>query len=229
MQCRLLTRAQWEAVKDIEDSTSRFAYDLGHEWFFSKQVIAPHFAGREYRVCWYPGPLPRGVYGPPEYRFLVFDVSTKLVVGWAYDLICALEDARKAANLLGADVLAEMLDAQRLAIEAKAAREATEVIAKARCINIEHCELMTYRKLAKQLGAQGVMSGPVRSAKIAAVKRAGKQAKVSQEAVRAIRASDEPVAVLAERYGVAAATISKYRLGQCRREFTANPWQGLAV
>jgi hypothetical protein len=132
MHGRLLTRAQWEAVKDIEESTSRFAYDLGQEERFSKQVIAPHFAGREYRVCWYPGHLPNGVYGPPEYRFLVFDVSTKLVVGWGYDLVYALKDARETVNLIGADVLAEMLDAQRLAIEAKAAQEATEVIARAR-------------------------------------------------------------------------------------------------
>jgi hypothetical protein len=59
-------------------------------------------------------------------------VSTKLVVGWGYDLVYALKDARETVNLIGADVLAEMLDAQRLAIEAKAAQEATEVIARAR-------------------------------------------------------------------------------------------------
>lgn len=98
-----------------------------------------------------------------------------------------------------------------------------------KCVQIEHCTLTTYKRLALQLGAIGVMSGPVRSAKIAAAKRAGKQAKVTQEDVRAIRASDEPVAVLAGRYGVAEATISKYRLGQMRREFEANPWQGLGA
>lgn len=98
-----------------------------------------------------------------------------------------------------------------------------------RCINLDHCEVSTYRKVAKECGAQGLMSGPTRSAKIAAAKRSGRQAKVSQDDVRVIRDSTEPGTVLAERYGVSEATISKYRLGHCRREFTANPWQGLGA
>ena len=98
-----------------------------------------------------------------------------------------------------------------------------------RCINVDHLVLTTFGKLAKELGAQGVMSGPVRSAKIAATHRARHPlTKLTQEQVREIRASDEPGTVLAKRYGVCEGLISKYRLGRCRREFGGNVWQGLA-
>lgn len=97
------------------------------------------------------------------------------------------------------------------------------------CINPEHLTVTTYRAVAKQLGALGVMSGPVRSARIAAVKRAGKQARITQETARAIRDSDETGRVLAARYGIAEATVSKIRLGQVRREFAGNPWRGLGA
>jgi hypothetical protein len=97
------------------------------------------------------------------------------------------------------------------------------------CIAIGHLELTTFGKLAKQLGALGIMSGPVRSANIAAAHRARHpKTKLTQEQVREIRASDEPGTVLAERYGVTESSISKYRLGHCRREYSGNVWQGLA-
>ena len=98
-----------------------------------------------------------------------------------------------------------------------------------KCINLDHCEPMTHKAIAQIEGAAGKMSGAIRSAKIAAAKRAGKQAKLTQEQVREIRAADEPGTVLAARYGVAEATISKYRLNRCRREFGGNPWQGLGA
>ena len=94
---------------------------------------------------------------------------------------------------------------------------------------IEHIELTTHQAVAKKLGALGAMSGPVRSARIAEVKRNGKQAKISQDDARAIRASDEPLAVLAARHGIAEATVSKIRLGKVRREFVGNPWAGLGA
>lgn len=97
------------------------------------------------------------------------------------------------------------------------------------CVNLNHCTPMTMRAITKIEGAAGKMSGPIRSAKIAAAKRAGRQAKVTQEQVREIRASDEPGTVLAARHGVSEATISKYRLGHCRREFAGNVWQGLGA
>jgi hypothetical protein len=98
-----------------------------------------------------------------------------------------------------------------------------------RCVALEHLELTTHKKLAQQMGAIGLMSGPVRSAKIAASHRARHPlTKLTQEQVREIRASDETGVALAERYGVCEAMISRYRLGQCRREFTGNPFAGLA-
>lgn len=96
------------------------------------------------------------------------------------------------------------------------------------CVQLKHCKLTTYRDVAKECGALGLMSGPVRSARIAATKRAGTQAKISQDDARAIRASEEPQIVLAERYHIAQATVSKIRLWQVRREFVGNPWTGLA-
>lgn len=96
-----------------------------------------------------------------------------------------------------------------------------------RCINLNHRKPVTPKELAKMSGALGLMSGPVRSAKIAATKRAGKQAKVSDEVVQAIRESDEPGIVLARRYGISNALVSKYRLYQVRKDYSANPFAGL--
>ena len=97
------------------------------------------------------------------------------------------------------------------------------------CVAVEHLKLTTFAKLGKELGAVGLMSGPIRSANIAAAKRAGSQAKLSQEAVRAIRESGERGTVLAARYRISEATVSKIRKHQVRREFAGNPWQGLGA
>ena len=96
-----------------------------------------------------------------------------------------------------------------------------------RCVAIEHLELTTYKKLALVLGS-AVMAGPVRSAAIARVKRASKQAKLTEDAVRDIRSSNETSVALAKRYGVAQAHVSKVRLGQAWRDFS-NPFQGLGA
>ena len=95
------------------------------------------------------------------------------------------------------------------------------------CVEEEHFQLSTYKAIAKACGALGLMSGPVRSARIAATKRASTQAKITQEAARAIRSSDETGAVLAKRHNLSEATISKIRNHQVRREFAGNPWAGL--
>ncbi|MEN9375996.1 MAG: hypothetical protein RL710_1153 [Pseudomonadota bacterium] len=94
-----------------------------------------------------------------------------------------------------------------------------------RCINPEHAELTTYQRLGKQLGALGVMSGPVRSAAIARSKRKT-HAKLTEGAVREIRASNELGRVLAARFGVAQAHISKVQKHKAWREFSS-PWAGL--
>lgn len=92
---------------------------------------------------------------------------------------------------------------------------------------VEHLELSSYARLAKRLGALGVMSGPIRSARIAAAKRAGKQARITQDEARTIRVSDETSTVLAGRYGLSVATICRIKRGELRREFTGNVWAGL--
>jgi hypothetical protein len=78
-----------------------------------------------------------------------------------------------------------------------------------KCVLDEHLELTTHGKLAKANGARGLMSGTVRSAKIAASHRARHPlTKLTQEQVREIRASDETGVALAERYGVCEAMIT---------------------
>lgn len=95
------------------------------------------------------------------------------------------------------------------------------------CVTLEHCEATTYQRIAQACGEQGLMSGPIRSAHIAAAKRAGRQAKIDHAQALTIRASDEPGRVLAKRYGISAATVSKIRRGQMRRDFVASPWAAL--
>ena len=97
-----------------------------------------------------------------------------------------------------------------------------------RCLNREHWKLTTYKAVAIECGALGLMSGHLRSARIAAVKRAGPQAKITDAQAAAIFVSDEPGAVLAARHGICAGTVSKIRLGQCRRNF-ASPRAGLVA
>lgn len=95
-----------------------------------------------------------------------------------------------------------------------------------RCLNREHWRLTTYRSVAVECGALGLMSGHLRSAKIAAVKRAGPQAKITQADAEAILMSDERGTVLASRYGLHEGTVSKIRLRKVRKNFTS-PWAGL--
>ena len=96
------------------------------------------------------------------------------------------------------------------------------------CIQREHWRLTTYRSVATECGALGLMSGPVRSARIAATKRAGPQARITQDEARAIRVSVEPGTVLAARHGIAESTVSRIRRSEVRREYVGNPWAGLA-
>lgn len=95
------------------------------------------------------------------------------------------------------------------------------------CVHPAHLRMTTYREVARECGALGLMSGPVRSARIAATKRAGPQARITQEDARAIRASSESLTVLARRYGVSVGFVSQVRRGAVRREFAGNPWAGL--
>lgn len=96
-----------------------------------------------------------------------------------------------------------------------------------KCIYPGHMVMTTHQRLAKQMGALGKMSGPVRSAKIAAVKRA-KYAKLTHEDVREIRASNETGRAMAKRFQVSEEHISAILLNKRWREFSS-PWAGLGV
>lgn len=96
-----------------------------------------------------------------------------------------------------------------------------------KCVHPEHMTLTTYRRLGKELGALGLMSGPVRSAKIAATKRA-KYGKLTAEAVRDIRSSPETGRAMAAKYGVDEKHISRIRLNRTWREFSS-PFAGLGA
>lgn len=95
-----------------------------------------------------------------------------------------------------------------------------------KCIEPEHLEKTTFRKLCKELGAQGVMSGQKRSAAIARAKRKGPQAKITDADVRRIRYGNELLRDLAADLGINQGTVSKIRLGKVRKDFTS-PWSGL--
>ena len=94
-----------------------------------------------------------------------------------------------------------------------------------KCVHPDHMEMTNHKALAKQMGKLGLMSGPVRSAKIAAVKRAT-CAKLTDEAVMEIRTSNETGRKLAEKFKVSQGHISKIQKGKCWRQFSS-PWAGL--
>lgn len=89
------------------------------------------------------------------------------------------------------------------------------------CVSLDHIKLTTHKQIALDCGALGLMSGQKRSAKIAATKRAGHQAKLSDEAVRIIKSSNRTGVSLARQFGIAQATVSKIRLGKARRDFSS--------
>ena len=97
------------------------------------------------------------------------------------------------------------------------------------CVAREHLIVTTYRAVATECGRRGLMSGPVRGARIAASKRCSEKAKLTAEAVREIRASTSTGVALARRYKVSESTVSRIRLGRMWREFVGNPWAGLVL
>ena len=94
-----------------------------------------------------------------------------------------------------------------------------------KCIHPDHMAITTHQKLAKENGAKGLMSGPVRSAKIAATKRA-KHAKLTNADVLEIRSSPEKGRAMAAKHGVDEKHISRIRRHQCWRDFS-NPFAGI--
>lgn len=94
------------------------------------------------------------------------------------------------------------------------------------CVERKHFTIRTaqqhLREIAKIAG-QGT-TNLRRSAKIAATKRA--KSRIPEDVIRAIRGSDEPARVLAQRFGINKDYINSIRRGEVRKDYT-NPWIGL--
>lgn len=96
------------------------------------------------------------------------------------------------------------------------------------CVNPEHIKLTTVRAVARAAAKRGAYSNPLRHARIAKTRRE-RHSKLTWEQVRAVRASEEPARVWAERLGVNKSLIHRIRRGDCWREFGANPWAGMGA
>lgn len=91
------------------------------------------------------------------------------------------------------------------------------------CIEPEHMSITTYQRLAKELGAIGVMSGPIRSARIAATKL--RTSAVTPDIVDEIRNSAETGVAMAARMGLSPNLVSKIRLHKVHRN--CGPFEAL--
>lgn len=95
-----------------------------------------------------------------------------------------------------------------------------------RCINPEHLVQRTERQHMLAMGEAGKLSDHRRSAKIAATKRAGHQAKLTESQVREIRASTDTLRELSATYGISVSRACGIRLGRMWRDFSS-PFAGL--
>lgn len=98
-----------------------------------------------------------------------------------------------------------------------------------RCVNPSHLRQATAKEVAKIAGAQGLMSGPARSAKIAATKRA-QMAVLTIEQVREIRQRTTTHAAAAAQYGIHPSKIAEIRQHKRWKDYqTPNPFAGLGA
>ena len=122
--------------------------------------------------------------------------------------------------------------ARRLALQlsGEKMREKTQVLPTCdnhRCINPEHLRQYSSSDCMKIQGAKGLMSDQVRSAKIAATKRA-QMAKLTMEQVREIRQRTTTIVQAAKKYGVHPSKISLILCHQIWKEYST-PWDGLGA
>ena len=97
-----------------------------------------------------------------------------------------------------------------------------------RCVNPAHLRWATRSEVMYAAGAKGLLNDRVRVAKIAATKRAT-AGKLTMDAARAIRASDERQIDLAKRYGVSQHAISAIKMHRRWKEYDNNPFAGLGA
>ncbi|MEJ7932562.1 hypothetical protein WG922_21510 [Ramlibacter sp. AN1015] len=93
------------------------------------------------------------------------------------------------------------------------------------CVCPEHMKKTTTSERSKKAGERGDYSTPLRRARVALGKRAN--SRLTPEAVREIRASDEAQPVIAARWGICRSTVSQIKLGKTWREYRAEPFAGL--
>lgn len=85
------------------------------------------------------------------------------------------------------------------------------------CLRPEHLVERTHKQIGKEAAKRGAFSSPTRRLRISMTKRA-RHAKLTLEAVREIRVSDESTRALAKRHGVHRTMIQRIRSGKAWHE-----------
>lgn len=101
-----------------------------------------------------------------------------------------------------------------------AGRVMTIICGDPRCLSRDHIRPRTVQQVCQRAAAAGRFSTPQRKAAITAGRRKSAP-KLTIEAAREIRSSDETNKTLAERYGVALSHIARIRRNEAWREHTA--------
>jgi hypothetical protein len=94
------------------------------------------------------------------------------------------------------------------------------------CVNPAHLVVLTRAQLVNRTAASGAWSTAAVRAKVAHGIRA--KSKLSQDAAREIRMSDEPIKVLAARHGITGSYVGMIRAGYCRKDY-GSPFAGLGA
>lgn len=143
---------------------------------------------------------------------------------------CLLWDGYIGNNVPQVSHNGKVIAVRRLMLElqGKVLRPGDHASTKCRNPSCVHPEHISHRN--KFQHAMAMLSAPrneeVRAAKLAAFRR--KTAKLDMEKAREIRCSDESGSVLAARFGVDKALVSRIRRGEAWREFS-NPFAGLGA
>jgi hypothetical protein len=92
------------------------------------------------------------------------------------------------------------------------------------CVNPEHLKVVSRKTVVRKVAATGIYSSQSHRMKVANARR--RSAKLSEEAVKDIRDSEDPAKVAAEKHGVTAAYVYMLRRGEFRQDYS-NPFAGL--
>ncbi|MDQ0035863.1 hypothetical protein J2W30_003631 [Variovorax boronicumulans] len=95
-----------------------------------------------------------------------------------------------------------------------------------KCVAPAHIRQRSHLQHAQYFGNRGAYSGPAKTAKMAATKRA--KSKLDDEKVAAIRASTKSAKALSAEFGVAASYITSIRAGLLWKDYSS-PFAGLGA